>query len=566
MKRIVIGTRGSELARTQSEWVAAQLRDAAPDTEIVLEIIKTTGDRIQDVALSKIGGKGLFTKELEVALLEGRIDLAVHSLKDLPTELPPGLALGAVPVREVPWDALVARDGLTLAQLPAGARVGTSSLRRCAQLRACRKDLDIVDLRGNVPTRLAKVAEGALDAVVLAHAGLKRLGLHGAITEDLGPETMVPAPAQGALGIEIREDDGELRSLLAAIHDEATALCANAERAVLTALGGGCQVPIGAMARLEDGRLHLIACVADPDSGRVIRTALDAFPSEAAKAGLIAAETLLAEGAAEIIARVTGFDPALPLKKRRIVVTRAAAQAADFVHRLEALGATVFILPTIEVKTKDDVPFAGSVCAADWLVFTSRNAVMRFRDVLAREGRDIAIFRASKICVVGPGTAKAVAELGLPIALQAETQVGEGVFEALRAHVDTLKGKHVLLPRGDKARPYLRDALRDAGAQVTDLVVYETSAAEVTDAKLEALEIFAPDVVAFTSSSTCAHFCERLGSERLSALKCRTVFASIGPKTTETALAYGLGIAIEPRRYDVPALVEAITAWSTRQA
>ena len=566
MKKIVIGTRGSELARTQSEWVAARIREAAPGVEVVLEIIKTTGDKIQDVALSKIGGKGLFTKELEVALIDKRIDLAVHSLKDLPTELPPGLALGAVPVREVPWDALVARDGLTLAQLPTGAKVGTSSLRRRAQLRACRDDLDIVELRGNVPTRLGKVTEGELDAVILAHAGLNRLGLDEHITEDLASEFMVPAPAQGALGIEIRADDTELRALLASIHHEDTAICAHAERAVLTALGGGCQVPIGAVARIEDGTLHLVACVADPDSGRVLRTSHEAPASEGLKTGQLAAEALLGKGAAEIIERVTGFDPALPLKNRRIVITRAAAQASDLVNRLECLGATVFAMPTIEVNTKGDVPFAGSVCAAEWLVFTSRNAVTSFRDVLAREGRDIGIFRASKICVVGPATAKAVAALGLPIAVQAEEQVGEGVFDALLRAAGDLAGKSVLLPRGDMARPYLRDALREAGAQVTDLVVYETTAADVAETTLDALMVFEPDVITFTSSSTCKNFCARLGMDRLETLGKRAVFASIGPKTSETAREHGIEPAIEPGSYDIPALVDAIVAWATRTA
>jgi len=207
MARLVIGTRGSLLARTQSEWVAAQMRAQWPDCEVVIEHISTRGDKIRDVPLAQIGGKGLFTKELEIALLDGRIDLAVHSLKDLPTELPDGLALGAVPVREDPRDALVSRGGARLDQLPRGARVGTSSLRRRLQLIAVRPDLDVVDLRGNVPTRLRRVSDGDLDAAVLATAGLRRLGESRAITQELPPGVMLSAVGQGALGIEIRAGD-----------------------------------------------------------------------------------------------------------------------------------------------------------------------------------------------------------------------------------------------------------------------------------------------------------------------------------------------------------------------
>ncbi|HQH68249.1 MAG TPA: hydroxymethylbilane synthase, partial [Candidatus Hydrogenedentes bacterium] len=196
-ERIVIGSRGSELALSQSEQIARALRARAPDTDVVIEIIRTTGDKITDVPLAQIGGKGLFTKEIEEALLAGAIDLAVHSMKDLPTELPPGLCLGAVPKRENPRDVLVSSAGLTLDQLPPGARVGTSSLRRAAQLRAFRGDLALLPLRGNVNTRLRKVSEGGVDAAILAAAGLSRLGLSHQITQEIPETIMLPAPAQG---------------------------------------------------------------------------------------------------------------------------------------------------------------------------------------------------------------------------------------------------------------------------------------------------------------------------------------------------------------------------------
>ncbi|MFP4499992.1 MAG: hydroxymethylbilane synthase [Candidatus Hydrogenedentota bacterium] len=560
MKRIVIGTRGSILARTQSEWIAARLREADPGCEVTLKIIKTTGDKIQDVALSKIGGKGLFTKEIEAALLAGEVDLAVHSLKDLPTELPAGLALGAVPVREWPLDALVSRGGRTLDTLPKGAKVGTSSLRRRLQLRAHRPDIEVTDLRGNVPTRVRKVQEGPLDAAVLAAAGLRRLGREDDITQLMAPEIMLPAPAQGALGIEIREDDVDMRALLRHIHAPEAAAEVTAERTLLEALGGGCQVPVGALARAGDatGTLTLTACVCSPDETRVLRAAATAPATDAARLGRDVAASLLEQGAGGIIHAVTGAFPGAPLRGTRIVITRARRQAERLGYMLETRGATVFEFPTIEIRPPDDAPFGGTPCAVDWLVFTSRNAVDYFARLLARDGRSLDIYQTTKIAVVGPGTAEAAQSYGLPIALMPDEHVGEGLAGALMARENSLEGKHILLPRGDKARPYLRDALRESGAVVTDIVVYHTRAPEIPEEMVTALFAFDPDIITFTSSSTCANFCARLTTQQLDALKRAARFASIGPKTTKTARSYGLAIDIEAASFDLDGFVAAI--------
>jgi hydroxymethylbilane synthase len=297
MSRLVIGSRGSPLALWQSRWVAAELEKLGIATTI--EIIKTTGDKITDVALSKAGTKGLFTKELEEALLDGRIDLAVHSLKDMPTELPAGLILAATPVREDPRDALV---GSPLARLPEGARVGTSSLRRMAQLKDLRPDLVIESIRGNVDTRLRKLDEGQFDAILLAAAGLNRLGLSERIAELLPAEVMCPAVGQGALAIETRDEDSPARAL----DDRATRVAVTAERAVLAGLGGGCQVPIGAHAWLEGETLHLRAAVIAPGGGQpLIRTA-QGPAAEAQALGEALAGELLASGAARILETVYG--------------------------------------------------------------------------------------------------------------------------------------------------------------------------------------------------------------------------------------------------------------------
>jgi hydroxymethylbilane synthase len=292
---LVIASRGSQLALWQARWVAAQLAAAGHPCRI--EIVKTTGDKITDVPLAKVGTKGLFTKEIEEALLDGRADLAVHSLKDLPTELPEGLVLAAVPEREDPRDAVVGRK---LADLALGAKVGTSSLRRAAQLRQLRPDLLVESVRGNLDTRLRKLDEGQYDAILLAAAGLKRLGWGDRIAEILPPEQMCPAVGQGALAIETRAGFEKVALLDHA--DTHTAVVA--ERAVLRALGGGCQVPIGAYATVALGRVRVLAIVAAPDGTQVIRAEAEGEAAEAAGIGARVAADLLQRGAREILEAV----------------------------------------------------------------------------------------------------------------------------------------------------------------------------------------------------------------------------------------------------------------------
>ncbi len=300
---LIIGSRGSQLALWQAHHIQAQL--AARGVECSIQVIKTTGDRITDVPLAIAGmqsgsGKGLFTKEIEEALLAGRIDLAVHSLKDLPTELPAGLTLAAIPERESPLDALV---GSRFHDLPRNARVGTSSLRRAAQLRRLRPDLDVVSLRGNVDTRLRKLEEGQCDAIVLASAGLLRLGWGERITESLQPDVMCPAVGQGALAVETRES-GAAHEICRALDHPATRAAVTAERALLGTLGGGCQVPVGAHATLDDARLTLRSIVISPDGKDAVEGTLQSELSRPEALGHELGSQLLAQGAAEILKRV----------------------------------------------------------------------------------------------------------------------------------------------------------------------------------------------------------------------------------------------------------------------
>jgi hydroxymethylbilane synthase len=281
--RLVYATRRSLLALAQCRALCAALRAKRPDVDLVEEQVVTTGDRIQDRPLSEVGGKGLFVKEIEEALLERRADFAVHSIKDVPGVLPPGLAIVCIPLREDPRDVLVAPRYATLASLPRGARVGTSSLRRSIALKRARPDLELLPVRGNVDTRLRKVDGGEFDAIVLARAGLVRLGLEGRATEVLSPALSLPAVGQGALGVECREEDTATREVLATMHDATTATCVAAERGVLIALEGDCKTPIAAFAERDAGQLRLRAFIAEPDGSR-LRDADRTFPWPASEA------------------------------------------------------------------------------------------------------------------------------------------------------------------------------------------------------------------------------------------------------------------------------------------
>lgn len=305
---LVIGTRGSQLAVWQAEWVRARLLEVAPHLTVRLERIKTSGDKITDVPLAAIGGKGLFVKEIEEALLDGRVDLAVHSMKDVPTLLPAGLELLCVPAREDARDALISRTGAPLEKLPRGARIGTSSLRRQAQLLHRRPDLSVEMLRGNLDTRLRRLKRGDYDAIVLAAAGLRRLGLAGEVSEYLSAEVSLPAIGQGALGIEGRSDDARVRAVIAPLDHEPTRLAVTAERALLERLEGGCQVPIAAHASLSGGWLTLEALVASVDGRKVVRDRIEGPAANARALGLALAERLLAGGADGILRAIYGQD------------------------------------------------------------------------------------------------------------------------------------------------------------------------------------------------------------------------------------------------------------------
>lgn len=304
MCKLKLGTRGSQLALWQADWVARELRRVRPDLEVETKIIRTQGDKILDVALSKIGDKGLFTREIENELLAGEIDLAVHSMKDLPTVINPGLALGAVLKRENPRDVLISHKGYSLSCLPRHGKVGTSSLRRIAQLRALRPDLLMVDLRGNVETRLKKMVDQDLDGIILAYAGVFRLGFGGQISEIIEPGLVLPAVGQGAIAVEIRAGDRQILDIVDLIDDHPANVATCSERALMRELEGGCQIPVAALAQIEGRNLRLQGLVASLDGQQIIKDVQAGDVADAAEIGRLLAQKLLQRGADHILQEI----------------------------------------------------------------------------------------------------------------------------------------------------------------------------------------------------------------------------------------------------------------------
>lgn len=300
-KQIVVGSRGSKLALIQTNWVISELKKLNPGFEFHIEKISTKGDKITDTPLSRLGGVGLFTKELETALIKGKIDLAVHSAKDVPTELHEGLMIGATPKREDPHDVLISNNNANLDKLPDAARIGTSSLRRRAQLLAFRPDFKILDLRGNLDTRLKKLETDDLDAIVVAYAGLRRMGYTGPISQIIPFDIMLPAVGQGSLCIEIRKDDARINKIVSSLDDLQTRIAIEAERALLAKLQGGCQVPIGAYAQIQENKVFLEAIICTMDGDHAIQDRNNGPSHQAAKLGEDLAERMLEKGGKRIL-------------------------------------------------------------------------------------------------------------------------------------------------------------------------------------------------------------------------------------------------------------------------
>lgn len=561
--RLVVGSRQSGLAMWQTEHVIERLRRAWPDIVLEIRTYLTEGDGNLDAALPEIGGTGVFTTRLEQALAAEEIDLAVHSLKDLPVDTGREFTIGAVTSRTDPRDCVVARKVWTLATLPRGAVVGTSSLRRQGQLLARRPDLVVRPMRGNVDTRVRKVLDGEYDAALLAAAGVTRLGLAAHVTDWIPVEAMLPAPGQGALAVQCRTGDTDTLRRLAAIDEPEVRAAVEAERAFLQHLGGGCSAPIAAYAHVEKGRLRMTGVVASPDGRRVVRVEGEAEDGRAL-AGRLAARAL-DEGAQSILtefrARRSSAGLAaqnVALEGRRVVVTRPRAEAEALCERLAALGATPICAPAIRIEPVGDLrplddAIAG-IASFDWVVFTSTDAVEIFCRRWTHAGRSPTDLRGIKIAAVGPATARALAAWGAQPDFVPDEFIGDALAEGLAL----VPGNRVLLPRAEIARHETVEILERRGAAVVVLPIYRTVAAELDLTVISDIRR-GVDAVLFTSGSTVKHFMNIMRQHAPDfVFPAHVRIVCIGPVTASAARETGLRVDAVAEVYTTEGLVDGL--------
>ncbi len=549
VRKIRIGTRGSALARWQTEQVAQRLQSCWPDLIVEVIPIVTRGDRERHRPLPDIGGKGLFTAELEAALRHREIDIAVHSLKDLPTAQPEALTIGAVLARDDPHDVLISRHGCPLDALPPRPAIGTSSTRRAAQVRLARPDAVVLPLRGNVDTRVRKALdpEGPYDAVILARAGVARLGLETHVTQVLPFSVMLPAPGQGAIAVQCRADDDAILELLVPLDDPDTRAAVTAERAFLQGLGGGCAQPIAALAEQVNGRLRLQGLFITPE-GHPIRVQGEAPPQEAAALGHRLAN-MVREHLHNAQSRASSTPSAQRTARPRVLILRAEEQAEALAQAVREAGMEPVIYPTIRIlpperwEPLDTALYRLAEGAYDWLVLTSANGVRYVWERL--EALGLSVPDTVQVAVIGPATARALAAKGHVPTVMPETYVAEALADAL----GDVAGQRILLARADRARPTLREQLTARGAQVDEVTAYRTVIAPPATPPPPV------EVIAFTSPSTVEGFVRALGQRHLPPA---TRVVCIGPITARAARAAGLPVHAEADEYTISGLMAAI--------
>lgn len=559
MDKLTLGTRGSKLALAQAELVANALRRMHPTLRVELRLIKTAGDKAHDTPLSKIGGAGVFVKEIEFALLRGEIDAAVHSAKDLPSRLPRGLMIAACLPRGDARDALVMRAGDAVAlgagsnpfeALPQGAWVGTGSVRRAACLLRHRSDLQVRDVRGNVDSRLRRLLAGDVDALVLAMAGLERLTR---LEDDdvrvipIAMQHMLPAVAQGTLAVEAREDDAPTIALLKAIDHSETHTALIAERAFLRAFDAGCQAPIAAHAQINGNRIALRGAVGMPD-GTVFAQAERKGPvDQADEIGTTLAQRVLNAGGQTILDVVQ--SGVRPLQNKRIIITRATERSESLGVKLSALGATPVFVPVIEYA-----PAEGShaldialhdLCSGvfDWVAFTSATAIEVCTAWMAAQG--YAWPAATRIAVVGEATARTCEDaLGHSPDCMPDHYDAASLAEAM-ADMSDGRNLRVLLPNADIAQPALQNALQSLGMRVSRVIAYQTKCRESSKSDLSA------HAIVFTSSSTVQCFASQFDSRS-------EVAVCIGKQTAQSAASAGFTRIVTAPASTEAGLIEAL--------
>lgn len=541
------------MARHQADTVVRLLSRRFPASTVRTEIVRTEGDLDKVSPLTLIGGRGVFTSALQRALLDGHIDAAVHSAKDVPSLEPPGITIAAFPERADPRDVVVSRHGVGLADLPREPVIGTSSRRRAAQVRALRPDARVVELRGNVDTRLRKALETELDAVILAAAGVTRMGWTDRIAAYLPVEDFTPAPGQGALAVETRQDPDPTALMVRSINDSSLALQVAMERAFLRGVGGGCTTPIGAFAAAApatDGYTHTVrfhAMLASDDGTRLERAVEHALPERTEDVAFDLARRLMRSVRPRF--HLGAPPPALPLAGLCVLVTRAPERASGLVAALEAAGALPVVLPTISVAPVEDdsvlQDMAGRLATGgfDWVVITSANAVEPLLHHIRHSETGLRPFR---IGAVGAATRAKLQAWGYDADIVPTTATAAGLVAALRA--EGIEGARMLCPQGNLARPALVDGLRAAGATVEPVLAYRTKVGGETQPAMQRLAHEGRfDVVTFASPSAVDGFLAAVGAE-LAALS-GACFVSIGPTTANAARDRGLpvhAVADEP--------------------
>jgi len=544
MDKLIIGTRGSQLSLTQTEIIKEKLQQISTKTQIEIKIIKTTGDENMNPVPLDTVGKGWFTKELDKALLDKRIDLAVHSLKDLPEELPEGLIIAAISEREDAREALVSKNNISFEKLKEGAVIGTDSVRRKSQILHKRPDLKVKSIRGNVITRLKKLDNGEYDGIFLAVAGLKRLGLANHITQYFSENDFVPSPGQGALAITIRKDNKLLLRQLKKLNHEETLIAVVAERAFSQALGGGCKMPVGAYATIKQNKINLQGFVGSDDGIQIYKESTQGSRFLPERVGINMANTFLEKG-------YSWFD-----KPQFVVITRDQNASIKMQKEIEGLGLRTYFYPSISIAkstvTKKSQKIFSDIESFDWLIFTSQNGVRFFLSDLDQLGISLTKLKNIKIAVVGKKTAESVKKYGL----QVNFVPSKFTTTNLGNELENIKGKKILMARANLATPRLVEKLEEKGAQVTDIAIYKTSFIENDNPEFDNLvnnnQIYC---ITFTSPSTVKGFINNVKKANLHKAVLAIQALSIGPVTSKALTKEGFQKILTADTYTINGMI-----------
>ncbi len=566
-KHIRIGTRGSQLALYQAYRVKDALEAKYPELTFEIVVIKTKGDKILDVPLSKIGDKGLFTKELEIAMFNHEIDMAVHSLKDLPTVFPEGTKLGAVLERASAFDALVTKDQRTFEELTSEDIIATSSLRRKAQLLKLNPNLTIVEIRGNVNTRIRKMEEGYCSAMIMAAAGLQRLGMDEHISEVLSPDKMIPACAQGAIAIEILEKDQEIENLLNGINHPETMITSGAERTFLRTLEGGCQIPVGSHSEIEGNTFTITGFISNLDGSVFIKDSASGPVEDAHTIANKLAEKLLNDGGKTVLdtikANIAPQTGELPLKGKTIISTRPVEVGDDLSQLLKAKGANVIEAPMIRIETAvlsdSEKAVLKDLQKFNWVFFTSKNGVIHFFKQLIEINGNTTLPETLKIAVIGEKTAAELDYYGYGPQYISPEATAEEFVAAFKKEYHP-EGQQLLLALGNIAGTKLEEQLSEKN-DITRLNVYNTLPPVTPGENVQRLiQNNQYNCILFTSPSTVQNFHALMGRD----LATPPIIGSIGPVTTKAVQELGWETAFEAAPYNSEGLVSSIIQYFSK--